>query len=249
MNIIGKKVEHVKFGRGIIVKQYDNKLEVAFGGDVKCFSYPGVFEEHIRALDAQTVKYINQELENMEEVRQKTLQEKRNRMQRIAIMALPCSHGIFDIKEDEAADFIDNWELSTGRSNIKKENEEVILPKRLNMNSACIVTMRERGRREGERRIFALLMPKDNFIGTNCKDGIITAHDQYRILFDPEEPIYFWDMFPEDKRLKNWGSRKMKYTTAGTVEGIFNQLEDMDIEDELKKELQEFDHYCNDITY
>ncbi len=243
MNIVGKSVIHVKFGKGEIIKQYENKMEVDFGSSVKCFLYPDSFENFFQTSDERTKQYIKKELELYKEVKKKKEYEKEIRMQKKILKNKASSHGVFDIKEEDFTSFTDFWEIYTDNSNKRSLNGKFTVPNKLNMNSACILTMKEKWKKENERKVIGLFMTEEDFIGANCQDGVITAHEKYRILLDCYEPIYFWNFFPEEKRLKSWGSKKMKYTSTITVKEILNKISNADIEDELKEEVIEFDRY------
>ncbi len=249
MNIVGKSIMHIRFGKGIIVNQYDNKMEVDFGSCVKCFLYPAAFENFFKTLDAETEKFINKELEIFNKIKKKSEYEKEVMNYKLAFKNRQGFHGIFDVREEELSFSGDSWKISTSSNNKKDANGEIIIPKKLNMNSVCILTMKEKGKKESERKVIGLFMTEDDFIGMNCLSGIITAHEKYRILLDCDEPIYFWNFFSEDKRLKSWGSRKMKYLSTVVVEQILNRIFAMDTDDDLKEEMIEFNRYFSEINY
>lgn len=247
MNIVGKSVLHIKFGEGVIVEQWENKMKVDFGSNAKYFVYPDAFEKFFQTVDGETEKIINKELEALNEIRKKAEYEKEVMMYKIASKNKPSFHGVFDLTEDEFELFKNLWSVSTVRNN-KSTKVEIKLQEKLNMNSACILTIKEKGKKECERKIMGFFMPEEDFIGTNCISGVITAHEKYRIVLNCDEPIYFWDFFCEEQRLRCWSRRKLKYLPTITVQGILNRIVDMDIDDDLKEEIIDFHRYFSEVN-
>ena len=51
MNIIGRKVSHVKFGEGEIVDQSGTSIKIEFITATKVLTYPGCFEKFVTFID------------------------------------------------------------------------------------------------------------------------------------------------------------------------------------------------------
>lgn len=119
-------------------------------------------------------------------------------------------------------------------------------PQGLNMDSACILTMKENGMKESERKIVGICMVRDDFIGEYFINDILPTLEKYRIMLTKSEPIYFWNMFPKEKRKENWGSKKMKCVSTTIVESILSRIFVMVEEDELKTQLIAFEEYFSE---
>ncbi len=241
MNIIGKSIKHVTFGDGIIVNQNKEKVEINFGNCVKSFLYPSSFEKFIKVMDKKTENFIKRELEQLNEVRQQEEQEKNQLLHRIVTKG---AHGVFDIRKEELSHFLSVGELSTGRERIRNSN--TMIPLKIDMNSACILTMKEKEKKESERKIVGICMTTDDFIGQHCVNGIIPTEEKYRIMLTEGESIYFWSVFPEDKRKISWGTRKMKYVSTAVVEAILSRLFVVIEKEESRTKLITFEEYFND---
>lgn len=241
MSIIGKSVMHITFGEGVIVNQDNNKIEIDFGSFVKSFLYPVAFEKFIRMMDTKTERLINKEIEQLKEVRKLEEQEKKMLLHRVVTKG---AHGVFDLNEDELNQFQSSGEINTGRG--KTRNTNCMIPQKINMDSACILTMKEKARRESERKIVGICMTGEDFIGERSTNGIIPTHEKYRLMLPEDEPIYFWHVFPEEKRKDNWGSRKLRYVSTAIVEAILSRMFVMIEEEELKTELIAFEEYFNE---
>lgn len=241
MNIIGKSVKHITFGEGVIVNQYDDKIEIDFGSNIKSFLYPAAFEKFVRMVDKNAERAINKELEQLKEAKKKVEQEKQILLYRVATKT---SHGVFDLREEELSQFLSSGEISISREKTKKTN--TMNPQGLNMDSACILTMKENGMKESERKIVGICMVRDDFIGEYFINDILPTLEKYRIMLTKSEPIYFWNMFPKEKRKENWGSKKMKCVSTTIVESILSRIFVMVEEDELKTQLIAFEEYFSE---
>lgn len=64
MNIVNEKVEHIKFGLGIITEAEDCKIWVRFQNEIeeKLFLYPEVFENFLKAVNSTVKEYVLEEL-------------------------------------------------------------------------------------------------------------------------------------------------------------------------------------------
>lgn len=212
-------MKHTKYGEGEIVRQYDNKMDIAFGAAVRCFLFPAAFENHIQALDAETKEIVQQNLNQLSQEKEKEKRQREVEMYRATFKLKPSDHAVFDIKENEITDIAKNWNICTC-----KAGKEPKIPLKLNMYSICFLTQKSRGEAERQRRIIGLFMTDENFIGIHCLDGQIAVHEKYHVLLDNQEPVYFWDFFEEEKRLKTWGSSRMKYVPTEIARKILEKL-------------------------
>lgn len=120
------------------------------------------------------------------------------------------------------------------------------VPKNLNMNSACLLTMKPEGSTERDRIILGVFMTPNNFIGEVCKTGVIPAHESYRVIWESkQEDILFWDYFSNEAKLEKWGSLKMKYISINLVKRILEDMIRLTSEQNEKEKLKDlYKYYC-----
>lgn len=76
MYIINKKVNHKKFGKGIVVSLDDGRFEIKFdNGEIKKFVYPDAFDKHLTFEDKQYQKLAETEISAAETARQQHIEE------------------------------------------------------------------------------------------------------------------------------------------------------------------------------
>ena len=65
MNLLNERVEHIKFGSGIVTEMQDDKIWVQFQDDIgtKLFQYPEAFDKFLKAENLVLADYIQVELE------------------------------------------------------------------------------------------------------------------------------------------------------------------------------------------
>ena len=84
-------------------------------------------------------------------------------------------------------------------------------------NTACILTGLDKGAPEENRYIWGVFMVEDDFVGSECTDGIIPAHPKYRLELSGEhyDRFLFWNFFEPPSRSKKpvWGSREFRYVS------------------------------------
>lgn len=249
MKLIGERVTHIKYGEGTIINQYDNKMEVDFGTSIKKFVFPDSFESFFIILDKKVEDYIHKRLHDIHELKRKKVIRKEIEMHRKTLKIKDNSHAVFALKEEEVQEVMDTWEVRIGSSVQGAMKGKVRIPQNLNMNSACVLTYKEKGKSESQRVIVGIFMVEDHFIGAQCDSDHIVAHKNYRILCDSnEEEVYFWDYFPEEKRLKNWGSSKMKYLSGSIVRTIVNDIYSTTSDEHNKEELKKFTTYFCEVN-
>lgn len=140
-------------------------------------------------------------------------------------------------------DVLEHWTVNTGYYLSGKSKGMPKIPQNIGISSCCILTDKEDGEPERKRIIAALMMPEDRFIGKECKDGLITAHENYRIIWNESySPLLIWNYFPEELRPKSWGGAEVKYTSKIIAKII---LEDMaaQADGEEKDKISDFQRY------
>jgi hypothetical protein len=83
MDLLGKKVQHKKFGVGEIVEINDGIISVAFPEKISKFQYPKAFELFIQAIDIDVQEFIASDLKKLkeEEEEQKRIEEEARRIE------------------------------------------------------------------------------------------------------------------------------------------------------------------------
>jgi hypothetical protein len=78
MNIVNEKVEHVKFGFGVITEEKNNKIWVQFQDEIKtkAFLYPDIFEVFLKAVNPTVEKDVLEELRRKQEQIELELEQK-----------------------------------------------------------------------------------------------------------------------------------------------------------------------------
>lgn len=229
MNIVGKEVTHVKYGLGTILEINENKMQVDFESDTKTFIYPESFEKFFSIEDKSAKKYIDGKLIEINRLKSIEQEEKEKeekfRMFKSKFKVKVNSQAVFEMNHSDWQSFLDTWSISTGIHLSGNSKGKPRIPKNLNMNSACLLTMKPEGGAEKDRIILGVFMTPNEFIGENCITGIVPAHEKYRIMWESEhEELLFWDYFSDDAKLNKWGSSNMKYISITLVKKI---LEDM----------------------
>ncbi|MFQ9509408.1 MAG: hypothetical protein ACLRZ7_00315 [Lachnospiraceae bacterium] len=250
MNIIGEKVTHIKYGNGTIAAICDNKLKVDFGAAVKTFLYPDSFEKYFSIPDKNVENFINTKLEKVDRMRElereKVVNEWKGKEYLRKLKVKQNSQAVFAMNENNLEDVMGNWTVSTGKYKSGNNHGKPRVPRSLNMNSACLLTLKAEGSTEANRIIAGIFMTTEDFIGLKCDTGIIHAHENYRIIWQPdEEELFFWNYFPEDNRLARWGSSEMKYISNLVIKKILDDMIRLTLDSDRKKEIEDFyDYFC-----
>lgn len=234
MIIIGKKVKHKIYGEGTVSNQYENKMEIDFGTIKKLFLFPDAFEGYITIQDEDFREYVTEKIKINYKQKAEKAKEAKAIIYRNSLKQKTSSHAVFNLSEDELRNFMDTWELETPNT---KTKAKVI--NKLNMNSACIITTKDKNKKECERMVVGLFMMEEDYLGGQT----INAHEKYRAICNFDEDIYFWSLFPEDKRLKNWKGNSMKYVSTNIVKTLLQSIINRTYDEDNKKLLEELQEY------
>lgn len=175
------------------------------------------------------------------------------RLKRKTLKIKPNSHGIFDLTAEEiraleeASSQNGVWNFSTGVYMSGNHKGQVKVPDSFNLNSACILTVKEPGTTESERKVAGICMVPEDFVGSQCESGVIHAHRDYRLLC-LEDNVNFWDCVPKEKRLKSWGSNKMKYIDVSVVNRVIQKVFAAANNEERRQEVIGFDDYFRQVN-
>ncbi len=229
MSLINREVTHEVFGKGIIIEYDDSFIEIDFPSELsgtKKFVFPDAFGPFLTPVGQETadlVDKIKQEKRRKErEARDRRLKKLQKRLKREkrarkakARRAHPRSQSVFWCKPEELKDIFTNWRLFTG---VIKSGQRKGQPRRLarlKQNSACLITVREPGEQEAERRIVGVFMVNQFFDAAKCKDGYIRAHSRYRLRLSEEvsKKMLFWNYYVDSRNPDriSWGSGRQRY--------------------------------------
>ena len=93
MNLIAKKVRHIKFGEGIVTDKRGDIIEIDFSGSNKKFHFPDAFYKFITCMDSEiqtgieTILNDTLEIERQKEERERMEQERIQRIQQLKVSA------------------------------------------------------------------------------------------------------------------------------------------------------------------
>lgn len=253
MNIIGQKVKHNKYGTGTILDINDNKMQVEFKVAIKTFLYPDSFENYFSIADKEAEKYINTRLEEINKEKLIVREKKKEELRREYVSKLKISdhsQAVFGMVANDLNSILDTWRISTGTytSGVNKGKPRV--PKKLNMNSSCLLTMKPEGYTESDRIILGMCMVADDFIGANCESGVIPAHEKYRIIWGLEqEELLFWNYFSSTSKLQRWGNYEMKYVSNTVIKKILEDMIRLTSDMKNQENILEFYNYFCEMNH
>lgn len=248
MNLVGKKVKHVKFGEGIITNKREGIVEIDFLGNNKKFHFPDAFVKFITCMDNKIQSEIDKILEGTiqkEKEKEELIKCEQERQERFRNLKVSSnSQVVFGLIENNKDKVIETWTINSGKYMSGNSKGKPRVPSRIKLNSACLITELQDNRPEEERCIIGAFMVSDDFDGKSCIDGIIRSHDRYRILLDEnEEKMLFWNYFLDNGKPSKWGSVEMKYFENICMKKILEDMKEA-IKDEKKKEsVEEFYKY------
>lgn len=226
MELVGKPIKHITFGKGVITERTNDILIVNFSGKDKRFLFPDVFSHFISIADKEAQAYIGEIVENINRQKNKD-QLRQTHLQKVRFLKIiPNSQTAFGLIENSRSTILDSWSVFSGNhlSGYSKGNPRT--PNRLRLNSACLLTECPDGRPEEERQIIGAFMVADDFEGKECKDGIIPSHATHRILLDEtDEKLLYWDYFSSATKSKRWGKMEMKHFSSLEMKRILNDMQ------------------------
>lgn len=240
MNLVGEAVAHKVFGEGIISNVDNEIIEVNFLKVSKKFVYPDAFRQFISLKDSKYDEDVQSILDDIDSKKKKEVLKARiedHRLHRIGTLKIkPNSQVAFGFLENNFEDVLESWSLFTGTYLSGQSKGNPRIPNRLDLNSACLLTMVPDGLSEKDRIIFGVFMVPDNFYAPNCTDGILKAHETYHVALDIEtEKLLFWDYFPSGTSNLKWGGMEMKYFTNDIMNDILCRMKEI-IKDPKRQE-------------
>lgn len=248
MNLIGLDVVHKTYDEGTITKLDDNKMEVEFGTCIKTFVYPDSFEKFFTVEDKTAQNYINQKLEEQRAVKKQEMNqlEKKIAASSFAKKKRKNEHVVFALEANELDDAMRDGRVFVGRYLSGKSKGAPRVPQNINANSICVLTTKAKDEEEHSRAIAGIFMAAEDFIGENCRDGIVRAHQDYRIFWDEDhKKLLFWNYIGKQFQTGKWGNTGMKYLTEPTIRKIFADMIEAAQDHEEQENLREFyEYFC-----
>lgn len=143
---------------------------------------------------------------------------------------------------------IDKWEASAGwdHNGVRGERPRKMLG--AEVGSLAVLTLVTPNSFENERRVFALFLIDEYFVGDDENEGYIASKSKHRLHFTRKETndLRFWSFYENENTLdKRWGSGLYRYLSDEQSINILNQVIAVKAgtEDELlAKEI--FDVFC-----
>lgn len=247
MQLIGEVVFHKKFGKGKILDKSDRKIIIHFPAGEKKFYFPDAFEKHLMLKSKrkqQQVERIVGDLVSERKASENAMMEEQKQQERIkSLKVMPFSQAAFGFVTNSKEEVFTSWKLTTGTYLSGSLKGTPRIPKKMRLNSACLLTECPRELPEKERKIIGIFMVREDFEGNLCRDGIIRSHEKYRIKLEESEELFFWDYFPLDDRNSKWGNVEIRYFSNNTMQKILKDLQEKIIVPERRKLINEFYQY------
>lgn len=264
MNLINKKVTHKHFGIGSIAKHNDTSIEILFATEHKKFLFPDGFKKHLTLHDQNDAKLIEKIIKEKEKIREEEegrreeerkilLKNRELRLEHDKLMSNyklhPESQLVFWCDEKEQENVFSEWKVFSGLSKTGLNKGKPSKAIRMYPNSAVLLTVKDSGMQEKDRRIIGVYMVEEGFIGKLADDGFIPAHPEHRLELTEEESneMLFWEYYVNEKfPLKTtWNSGKHRYFNNIWMAQILLKIISMKTDPtEQAKASQFFDYFC-----
>lgn len=260
MNLINEEITHKVFGEGNIVDHDESFITVDFNEDIKKFVYPDVFGEFITLHDqniANSLKEIISKRQIKEEALQRKREEEREQQalerQRREYLESHKIHEssqiVFWLDEEEQQNVFTDWQVFTGTVQSGQNKGQPNRVARLSPNSAGLLTAREPDQPETERRILGLYMVNEMFSGEHSDDGMVPAHEEFRIEFTDQEAekMLFWNYYINENypHRTTWNSGKYRYFDNVWTAQILKDIIALKTDEEEIKEAKNFlEYFC-----
>lgn len=260
MNLINEEITHKVFGEGSIVDQEGSIITVDFNEDLKKFVYPDAFENFITLNNREVAESLD-EIISEKAAEKEALERKREEKQAQQVLERQrrellrnhqiheSSQIVFWLDEEEQENVFTNWEVSTGTVQSGANKGQPNRAARLRPNSAGLLTIRDADQEETERKIIGLYMVTDTFAGNLNNDGLVPAHESFRIeLTDEEaEAMLFWNYYVNENHPQRttWNSGKYRYFDNMWTAQILNDILALKTDEEEIENVKEFlTYFC-----
>lgn len=247
MHLIGEVVFHKKFGEGKISDKTDRIIIIHFPAGEKKFYFPDAFEKHLVLKSKRKQRQVDKlvgDLVSEREACENARMEEQKRQERIkSLKVMPDSQAAFGFVNNSKEEVFKSWELTTGTYLSGSLKGTPRIPKKMQLNSACLLTECPGDLTEKERKIIGMFMVRDDFEGKLCRDGIIHSHEKYRIRLDESEELFFWDYFSLNDENMKWGNVEIRYFSNSTMLKILRDLQEKITVPKRSKLINEFCQY------
>lgn len=251
MDLAKQAVQHKVFGKGEILEGNSNSVTVKFGSEVKKFIFPDAFRNHLSLTDTRSKKYVSGILNEID-LKTRLMREKEARRMEIRKLKLPVhekAQAAFGFIENDRKALLDNWCLSAGSYHSGLNRGKPRALSRVLPNSACLLTYCDETDSEAERYIWGAFMVREDFIGSNSIDGLIPAHDKYRIILSDEESKSFrlsnYPDFHGGTINKSWCSVEVKYFSNITMARILDDILQIKLKSDQQMLCEDFlEYFC-----
>lgn len=247
MQLIGEIVFHKKFGKGKILDKLDRIIIIHFPAGKKKFYFPDAFEKHLVLKSKRKQRQVDEligDLVSEREACEDAKMEELKRQKRIkSLKVMPNSQAAFGFVKNLKEEVFTSWELTTGTYLSGSLKGTPRIPKKMQLNSACLLTECPKELTEKERKIIGIFMVREDFEGKLCKDGIIQSHERYRIKLEETEKLFFWDYFSLDGKKSKWGNVEIRYFSNNTMLKILRDLQEKITVPERRTLINEFYQY------
>ncbi len=247
MSLSNSIVHHKLYGKGKVCSCEGNMVLIQFEDCTKKFIYPDAFKTHLTLDGKEEQAFINKLLRKEEQLRQQQFECDRLQAEKTRFLgSLPQSadaQAAFGFVQNDIDAVKKDWKISSGYY-LSGENKGMPkTPIRIMPNSGCLLTSLPEGSSEGDRIIFGIFMPEDDFIGADSRDGIIPAHPKFRLLL--EQRLRFWDYFGFKPTGKSWGRTEMRYFSNATMAAILSDILRLTQDPTEKSHCEELlDYFC-----
>jgi len=260
VNLINEEITHKVFGEGKIVEHEESIITIDFNENIKKFVYPEAFGKYITLNDERTANSLKEvflKMEIEEEALEKKQQEERERLaleqQREEKLKNHKIHEssqiVFWLDEEEQENVFSDWQVSTGKVQSGENKGQPNRAARVRPNSAGLLTARNSNQPETERVILGLYMVNESFLDELSDDGMVPAHDEFRIeLTDQEaEKMLFWNYYINQNypHRTSWNSGKYRYYDNIWTAQILKDIIALKTDEAQAKEVQKFlEYFC-----
>ncbi len=222
--LLGQSVRHDAFGKGVITELSGGIVTIHFSQGDKSFVYPEAFSNFLTLKDPakqQAVTARHTKRLQAEEAAREKEREARDRRRALRTMKIaPNAQAAFNLTPTAARQAATDGIISTGCYLSGYSKGEPRIPNRMKPNTACLLTALPAGGTERDRQILGAFMVSDGFWGEHCKDGIVRAHPQHRLLLPAGADLPYWSCFDGVEPLPRWGNVVFKYFANTTMQQI-----------------------------
>ncbi len=264
MDLVDKQVAHEVFGEGKVVKCDDSYVKVSFLSGHREFVFPDAFGKYLTLVDPKArsfvgrlvqrkTKELKERQEKLEELRNLREARRRRRVElerRKGRKIHPQSQSVFWCEKEEHDSIFEEWSVSTGVIGSGPRAGEPRRLSRVGLNTACLLTARDRDEPEKKRRILGAFM----IGGAMSNDGRICAHPEYRLRLSNQESqkMLFWNYYVNTRypHKMTWNTGRHRYFDniwmAQILQGIVSMKEGPQ-EQELAQRFLRYFCSMNDI--